>query len=57
MSNENKIIDLLEQILDKLDHIASTNKKIAVNTSDINDVKSQLKDIAYDIGRIKKNTL
>lgn len=44
MNNEEKIIDLLEKVLDKLDYIAASNMDTATNTSSIMEDVSAIKE-------------
>ena len=48
MDNEGRIVYLLENILEKLDYIATTNMDIAVNASnimgDVSTIKNEIED-------------
>ena len=61
MNNEEKIIDLLEKILDKLNHIESSNDSITSdcssirsNTYDNDNMYSELQKINYTVEQIQE---
>lgn len=54
MENEERIIDLLEKILEKLDSIESDVSTTAMNTGDIYSIKCDVEDISPEVKKIRE---
>lgn len=55
MDNEERIIDLLEKILKRLDSIENEVSSTAMNTGDIFGMKSEIEEINGNVDKIKQS--